>query len=59
MFLNPRCVMQAICAAAATLVWQSSAARQPSPDKTIRLNVDLPAGGTTDLMARAFVPTSA
>jgi tripartite-type tricarboxylate transporter receptor subunit TctC len=52
MTLLTRCV---ICAAL-TVVFAAPASAQAWPAKPIRLIVNFPAGGTTDLMARAFAP---
>jgi tripartite-type tricarboxylate transporter receptor subunit TctC len=52
MTLLTRCV---ICAAM-TITFAALASAQAWPVKPIRLIVNFPAGGTTDLMARAFAP---
>jgi len=52
MLLLARCLIAAACALAfAPFAWA-----QAWPAKSIRLVVNFPAGGTTDLMARAFTP---
>ena len=56
--LLSRCVVFSLrmIAAAAALTFASLASAQAWPAKPIRLIVNFPAGGTTDLMARAFAP---
>lgn len=50
MLLLARCLITAaLVSASAPFAWS-----QPWPAKPIRLLVNFPAGGTTDLMARAF-----
>jgi tripartite-type tricarboxylate transporter receptor subunit TctC len=56
--LLTRCVFHAIAVTAALvyLSWSPLGNAQSWPAKPIRLIVNFPAGGTTDLMARAFAP---